>query len=80
MQRFDRTGTVEVSLVGTQDMCAVVRLLEQITRDQGGALHWGQSNGQPTFLDLEATYPTTSLTKWRDAQRTLGGTPSRIAS
>jgi FAD/FMN-containing dehydrogenase len=73
MQRFDRNGFVEVSLIGRPDGYALVQLVEQIARHQGGALHWGQSNGMMDFLDLEAHYGNPNINKWMAVQRRLGG-------
>jgi hypothetical protein len=73
MQRFDRNGFVEVSLLGRPDGYALVQLVEQIARHQGGALHWGQSNGMMDFLDLEAHYGNPNINKWKAAQQRLGG-------
>jgi hypothetical protein len=73
MERFDLNGMVEVSLIGRPDGYATVRLVEQLTRNEGGALHWGQSNGMIRFIDLESTYGNVRLDKWKAAQRALGG-------
>jgi hypothetical protein len=73
MERFERSGMVELSLIGRPDGYGVVRLVEQLTRTQGGALHWGQSNGMVRFIDLESTYGNVRIDKWKAAQRVLGG-------
>ncbi len=73
MQRFQPTGMVEVSLIGRPDGYGLVQFVEQIARNQGGALHWGQSNGMMSFLDLEFTYGNSRINKWKTAQRALGG-------
>jgi hypothetical protein len=73
MERFDRNGMVEVSLIGNPDDYGVVQRLEQITRNQGGALHWGQSNGFMTLTDLEFAYGKARLDIWRAKQQALGG-------
>jgi hypothetical protein len=72
-QRFDRSGMVEVSLLGRPDGYRIVRLVEQIARQQGGALHWGQSNGAMRFIDLESTYGNSAINVWKATQRALGG-------
>ncbi len=73
MQRFDRSGMVEVSLIGRPDGYRVVRLVEQLARNAGGALHWGQSNGALRFIDLESAYGNPAIGRWQLAQRALGG-------
>jgi FAD/FMN-containing dehydrogenase len=73
MQQFDRSAMVELSLVGTPDAYAIVRRIEELTRAEGGQLHWGQSNGLMTPSDLEFLYRPSTLEKWRAAQRALGG-------
>ena len=55
------------------DGYGIVRLVEQLTRNAGGALHWGQSNGMLRFIDLESTYGDPTIDKWKAAQRMLGG-------
>ena len=54
MERFERNGHVELALVGNPDDYDLVRRMQRITRDLGGALHWGQSNGMMTPRDVEA--------------------------
>jgi len=73
MQRFDRNGHVELSLMGNPDDYEVVRRVERIALENGGALHWGQSNGLMTFRDLGVAYGTSNISKWLAAQRLLGG-------
>lgn len=73
MERFDPSGMVEVSLIGRPDGAGLVRLVEQLTRTEGGALHWGQSNGMLRLIDLESTYGNARVDSWRAVQRALGG-------
>ena len=73
MERYDPSGMIEVSLFGRPDGYATIRLVEQLTRNEGGALHWGQSNGMVRFIDLESTYGNDRIDKWMAAQRFLGG-------
>jgi hypothetical protein len=73
MQQFERTGTFEVSLIGTPDDYGIVRRIEQLTLegDWLGALHWGQSLGLMMSGNVQRFYR--NLDKWRSAQRQLGG-------
>lgn len=73
MQRFNVSGMVEVSLIGRPDGYGLIRLVEQLTLREGGALHWGQSNGMARFIDLEAVYGNARIDTWKAAQRVLGG-------
>jgi len=73
MQRFDRTGFVEISLLGRPHGYELVRQAETIARNQGAALHWGQSCGMMSFLDLEANYGNNRIDRWKAVQRQLGG-------
>lgn len=73
MERFDPSGMVEVSLIGRPDGHGLVRLVEQLARNEGGALHWGQSNGMLRFIDLESTYGNPRIDAWKAVQRALGG-------
>jgi hypothetical protein len=73
MERFDTSGMIEVVLIGRPDGHGLVRLVEQLTRNEGGALHWGQSNGMARFIDLESAYGNDRIDKWKAAQRALGG-------
>jgi hypothetical protein len=73
MERFQRNGTVELVLFGRPDGYAIVQEIERLALDAGGTLHWGQSNGMISFLDLEQGYGNTRIDKWKDAQRKLGG-------
>jgi len=73
MERFDCNGLVELSLIGNPDDYAVVRRVEKLTLEMGGALHWGQSNGLMTFRDVEAAYRPAAVATWRTTQLQLGG-------
>jgi hypothetical protein len=73
MERFNTNGMIEVVLIGRPDGYGLVRLVEQLARNEGGALHWGQSNGMLRFIDLESAYGNESLDKWKATQRALGG-------
>jgi hypothetical protein len=64
IQRFNRNGHVELSLVGTDDNYAVIRRREQLTLDMGGVLHWGQSNGPVKRSALEAGYGAAGINRW----------------
>ena len=73
MERFDRNAMVEVVLISSPDGYHLVRQVEEIARNQGAALHWGQSNGLMEFIDLEFVYGNSRIDRWRAVQRQLGG-------
>ena len=72
MQRFDRTGFVEVSMLGRPHGYELMRRTERLARNMGAALHWGQSCGMMDFFDMDANYGS-RLERWRAAQQQLGG-------
>jgi hypothetical protein len=65
------TGNVEVSLLGNGDDFGVIQQIERLALEQGGILHWGQSNGLMNSLNVEERFP--KLSKWKAAQELLGG-------
>jgi hypothetical protein len=65
------TGNVEISLLGNADDFGVIQQVEKIALQQGGLLHWGQSNGLMNDLDVQERFP--KLGKWKAAQQLLGG-------
>jgi hypothetical protein len=73
MERFDRNGMVELSLFGNPDDYALMRRVEQLALEMGGALHWGQSNGLMTIADVSGAYSPSAITKWQSVQEELGG-------
>jgi hypothetical protein len=73
MQRFDRTGFVEIAMIRAPDGARLIRQVEDIARFQGGNLHWGQANGRMDFLQLEATFGNNRINTWKDTQAALGG-------
>jgi hypothetical protein len=78
MQQFERTGAVEVSLLGTADAFDLIKKVESMALAKGALLHWGQSNGLMTAKELDSRFPDTPefpgrLDKWRAVQASLGG-------
>jgi hypothetical protein len=73
MERFERNGHVEFSLVGNPDDYELVRRIQQMALDMGGTLHWGQSNGLMTFREVGAAYGDANIALWRQYQQILGG-------
>ncbi len=73
MQQFDRTATVEMSLIGRPDGYGTVIAVEALARIHGAALHWGESNGMIMPADLVRFYGNPALASWRAHQRFLGG-------
>ena len=65
------TGNVEISLLGNGDDFGVIQQIEALALEQGGILHWGQSNGLMNDLDVHERFP--ELSKWKEAQQLLGG-------
>ncbi len=65
------TGAVEMSLMFNDDDIGVLETFERMALDQGGNLHWGQSNGLMGAGDVTARYP--GLATWQASQQQLGG-------
>ena len=73
MQRFERSAMVEISLIGRPDGFDLINVVEQLARQHGAALHWGQANARMNFADLESNFGNNRIDIWKAVQQQLGG-------